>query len=482
MGTLPKKESQNVEFKTSFNEDVIETLVAFANTNGGKVLIGVANNGLPIKNFTIGDESIQQWLNEIKNKTQPSIIPDAGVVRYKGGKAVEFSVQEFPVKPVAFRGRYFKRVKNSNHQLSPIEISDMSMQTLQVSWDSYPAHGISMKDIDLDKVRDFIRKVNEKGRFHLSGTSEDGLRKLKLLRDGKISNAAALLFAKEDTIYNVHLGRFKTPSMIIDDRMLRLPLFEAVEETMKYIVSHIKFAFEIRGYPTSRTEIPEYPLDALRELVLNAVIHRDYMSPADIQIKIFDNRISFFNPGTLHSNINIEDLKTDSYSAYARNKLIAEAFYLTGDIEKYGSGFLRIRDAISAYPTMKIDFKEACGGFMATIFYTEQKMAKYATEGICEVAERAIINLDGVTEKVTVNADEVTEKVTVNADGVTENQQVILRNMVDNPAISAENLSIILGISLRKTKENISKLKAKNMIERVGPDKGGYWSVKNESF
>jgi ATP-dependent DNA helicase RecG len=254
------------------------------------------------------------------------------------------------------------------------------MQSLQLSWDSYPAQGASIKDIDLKKVRSFIKKVNEKARFNLSGVPEDDLKKLRLTRDGKISNAALLLFAKEDIIYNVHLGRFKTPSMIIDDRMLRLPLFEAVEETMKYIVSQIKFAFEIKGIPTQRTEIPEYPLDALRELVLNAVIHRDYLSPADIQIKIFDDRISFFNPGGLYGDLSVDDLKTDSYSAYARNKLIAEAFYLTGDIEKYGSGFLRIRDAISLYPTMKIDFKETGNGFMVTVSYTEQKTGTNVAE------------------------------------------------------------------------------------------------------
>ena len=124
------KENQQIEFKSGFNEDVIETLTAFANTNGGRVLVGVSNNGVPVKNFTIGEESLQQWLNEIKTKTQPSIIPNAEVIEYKGSDVVEFSVHEFPVKPVACRGRYFKRVKNSNHQLSPTEIADLNMQTL----------------------------------------------------------------------------------------------------------------------------------------------------------------------------------------------------------------------------------------------------------------------------------------------------------------------------------------------------------------
>ena len=453
---LPKKESLTVEFKTSFNEEVIETLSAFANTKGGKVLVGVANSGLPVKNFKIGEESIQQWLNEVKNKTQPSIIPNVEVINYKNNKVVEFSIQEFPVKPIAFRGRYFKRVKNSNHQLSPIEISDMNMQTLQVSWDSYPAQNTSMKDIDLKKVHEFINKVNEKGRFYLSGKHEADLNKLKLIRNGKISNAALLLFAKEEIIYNVHLGRFKTPSMIIDDRMLRLPLFEVVEETMKYIISQIKFAFEIKGMPTQRTEIPEYPLDALRELVLNAVIHRDYLSPTDIQIKIFDNYISFFNPGGLHSNLSVDDLKTDSYSAYARNKLIAEAFYLTGDIEKYGSGFLRIRDALSLYPTMKMDFKEIGGGFMVTVSYTKQKTST-------DIAENSI--------------EESGMKGGMKS-GMKNTADNILMLIRDNNSISISDISEKLDISRSAIQKHVENLKSKGLIERIGADKGGYWKVK----
>lgn len=126
-------ENQNIEFKSGFNDSVIETLTAFANTKGGKVYIGVNDKGNPIKNFATGKESTQNWLNEIKNKTQPSIIPDVESVVMEGKEINCLSVHEFPVKPVAFRGRYYKRVKNANHQLSAIEIANLSMQSLQVS-------------------------------------------------------------------------------------------------------------------------------------------------------------------------------------------------------------------------------------------------------------------------------------------------------------------------------------------------------------
>lgn len=107
-------EDSYTEYKSSFSDAVIETLTAFANTKGGKVLVGVDDTGKPIQGFTLGQETLQKWVNEVKNKTQPSIIADADVIRIKGVSIGELSVKEFPVKPVAFRGRYFRRIKNSN--------------------------------------------------------------------------------------------------------------------------------------------------------------------------------------------------------------------------------------------------------------------------------------------------------------------------------------------------------------------------------
>ncbi len=170
--------------------------------------------------------------------------------------------------------------------------------------------------------------------------------------------------------------------MIIDDKMVRATLFDAVEETMRIIISHLKVAFEITGKKIERTEIFEYPLEALRELVLNSIIHRYYTSPVDNQIKIFDQKMTIFNPGKLYGDLTIEQLKTDSYPSRTRNKLIAEAFYLTGDIEKYGSGYQRIRNAIKDYPTMNFDYEESGDGYMVTVDYRQQKQTTENREGV----------------------------------------------------------------------------------------------------
>lgn len=441
------KENQFAEFKNSFNDAVIETLVAFANTKGGKVYIGLDDHGIPSANFTLGKESLQQYLNEIKNKTQPSIIPDTEIKQIQGKEILELSIQEYPVKPVSCKGRYYKRISNANHQLTTIEIATMSMQSLHLSWDAYTVTGATFESLSLSKINKFVKRINFSGRFQLSGSSLENLTKLKLVQNTQITNAAVLLFSKKETSYNVHLGRFKTPSLIIDDKMLRGTLFEVVEEVMKYFFAQLKVAFEIKNNNTQRTEIFEYPIPALRELLLNALLHRDYLSPVDVQIKIFDQQISFYNPGKLFGNISIEDLLTNSYQSQTRNKLLAEAFYLTGDIEKYGSGFHRIKEEITHYPTMKFTYQEMGDGFLATLSYQTQKTNSLKS------------------------SEKSSEK------GSEKSSEKIITFIKENPSVTIQEMANMLNLTTRSVEKQLDKLKKTAQLKRTGPAKGGYWEI-----
>ena len=154
-------ENQHTEFKSSFNDAVIETVSAFVNTKGGKVYIGVDDLGQPIPNFSIGKESIQNWINEIKNKTQPGIIADIEPIVIQGKEIICVSVHEFPIKPVAFKGRYYQRVNGANHQLSSQEVADLHLKTYSSSWDYYPSQHYDIDSISLDKVVQFIDLANQ---------------------------------------------------------------------------------------------------------------------------------------------------------------------------------------------------------------------------------------------------------------------------------------------------------------------------------
>ena len=142
-------------------------------------------------------------------------------------------------------------------------------------------------------------------------------------------------------------------------------------------------------------------------------------------------------------------MQHDDYQASARNKLIVEAFYLTGDIEKYGTGYRRIREALKNYPTMKFDFKEIQGGFLAELSYQKQRLTENA--------------VDNVVENV--------------VDNVVENEQKTLALLKENNTLSAKEIANKLKITERTIQRYIKKLQEKKLIKRIGPAKGGHWEI-----
>jgi ATP-dependent DNA helicase RecG len=171
------------------------------------------------------------------------------------------------------------------------------------------------------------------------------------------------------------LRRFRIDkTQIIDDLMVETDLIGQVDEVMKFITRHISVRYEFEGKP-KRKEVWEYPLEAIREAVINAVVHRDYTAPSNVQVEIYDDRIEIWNPGRLLPGITIEDLYKKEHKSVIRNKLIAQIFYDIGYIEKYGSGTIKIIDLCKRGGIPLPEFKEVSGGFSVVFrkdIYTEE--------------------------------------------------------------------------------------------------------------
>lgn len=443
--TIQEGESQSVEFKSSFNIELIETLVAFANTKGGIVLLGVNDNG-QIQGVTPNTETLQSWINEVKTKTSPGLIPDIQIIDFEGKIVAVFLIQEYPVKPVASRGKYFKRVANSNHLLSVSEVVKLHLQSFNTSWDYHLNDHFKIEDLSLEKAQQAIDKINQTG-TKIFDDPLTFLIKNDLIRGEKITNAAYLLFTNRDTIITtIELGRFQTETVIKDTARTKSDILNQVDQVIDFVKKHINKEIIITGQPQNIQKW-QYPLEAIREIVINMIIHRDYRSSSDSIIKIFNDRIEFYNPGRLPDSIAIEDLFTNNYKSTPRNKQIADFCKSIGLIEKYGSGIRRIIDYFVQEKLPIPEFRNISEGFMVTVFTTEK------------------------TWKVT---DKVTNKVT---NKVTDNQALIIRFIDENPGISTNQLSDKIGISQRKIKENISKLKSAGLIKRIGPAKGGHWQI-----
>ena len=453
---IKQGESETIEFKTSFGKEVIESIVAFSNTKGGKVIVGINDNRI-ITGITVSDESIQNWLNQIKQNSNPQVIPDVQTLELNNRNIVVFDIMEYPIKPVAYRNKYFKRIANSNHLMSIEEITNEHLKTINSSWDFYPDPNHSIEDISLEKVNRFIGKIETRIENKIAHSPLEFLNKLEIIRNNQLTFGGYLLFAKDYcSISDVQVGRFKGQTTIIDSISLNNDLLTEADEIISFIKKNLMVEYFITGEP-QRTERFDYPLDAIREIVINMIVHRDYRDSSASIIKIFDDRIDFFNPGNLFGGITIELLLSGNYSSKTRNKLVAKVFKEIGLIERYGSGIIRIRRICKEYGIIEPKFEEVLNGFRVILF-------KEKLKAVGDVIQD---DIDRVTNKVT---DKVTNKVT-------DNQKKIIYLLREDSGITTVELAKKVGISQRKIKENIGKLKKIGLLSRIGPARGGYWEV-----
>ena len=250
-----------------------------------------------------------------------------------------------------------------------------------------------------------------------------------------MTKATELLFGNHHT--NIHLGRFKSQTTIIDDIMIRSPLIRAVDEAMDFIKRNISLGYIFGGDGLKRKDRWQYPIPALRELLLNAIVHRDYTNPTDVIIKIYDNSIEISNPGKLMGGLTVKKIKSGNYISQHRNKLLTETFYLTGDIEKYGTGFRRISEWFKSYPDLNYQINELSGFIQLKIF----------------------------SVNVPVN------------DTVNDRQSQIIKLIDKNKNITINELSVIFKVARLTIVRDLKKLKELNIIERIGSDKTGHWKI-----
>ncbi|MCF6158692.1 MAG: transcriptional regulator [wastewater metagenome] len=370
-------ETEVIEFKENLNESFYKNIAAFANAEGGFILLGIDKNG-QIKGMDSSSRFLEDLTNRIVNKL--SVYPDIETYDTKGKRVIMVKVSRSSY-PVSYEGRYYERVGNTTREMMPDKLQILFSRGKP--WDSLSGE-FSLKEIDVQTVQSFVNLAVETNRLSdasLNESPEMLLEKLDLLSEGKPTNGAVLLFWKNPQKYFINLcvriGRFKTETTIIDDKWLKGNLFQQFEETIATLKQLISVRYEIKGI--QREDIWDYPIPVLREAVLNALIHRDYFNVANfILIKVYDDRIWVSNPGGLPEGITVDELKRP-HKSYVRNPLIAKVFYLAGYIEHYGSGTVRMMEWMREAGLPEPDFKEEMGGFSVYFhkdIYTEPSLIK----------------------------------------------------------------------------------------------------------
>lgn len=397
---INKGESETLEFKTSLSlkDEIGACLSAFSNTSGGIVLIGVTDKG-ELTGVDIGANTIENEASYIKRHTDPQIFPSIKVLEINGKNIIAVEVDESNDKPVFFKKHAHKRVGKSNQRMSSSEMRKLAHEDVpNLLWDAKTCEDASLDDIDEKKVRWFLKEAKKQRGLDIEEDMllEEALMRLKLMKTDNLTNASVLLFGKDPQNFfiqsEVKCIRFKGTKVtapMIDMKVIEGDLIDQIKEVEKFIFNHISLASWIEDLKIQRQEKWEYPPRAIREALVNSIVHRDYTSTSKVQIRIFDDRMEFWNPGRLPDGWNIETLKRE-HESKPFNPSIAKSFFWIKYVEDVGTGTNKIIDWCVDWglPATEFEFK---GSSIVVIFRKSKLTDEYLGQlGLNERQKKAV--------------------------------------------------------------------------------------------
>jgi len=447
---IKEGEGLAVEFKEHFTPRIDEDIVAFANTKGGVIILGVRDDR------TVSGEKLTNDLKARINSIARNCNPPITVKIKQVHDIVIIETPQGDEKPYSCSSGYFRRLDGTTQKMTNHELRVMFQEHEVMSFEEKVNKDATWDDISKEKIRNFLK---EAGIDIKRVVSRDILASLSMSRDNKITNVGALMFAFKvekfiphaESIFASFKGTDKTN--IYDRNDVKDDLLIQFNEAVAFLKKHLNVRSEIRGF--NRFDIYEIPLDALREAVVNAIVHRNYaIKGTSIYVRIFDNRVEIENPGGLPDGITKRDF---GKSSVRRNPIIADMFHRMGKVERMGSGIERMRDLMRdaglKEPVFEMDT------FFRVTFYRDPRYSLKA-----DIVAFANTKGGGSKEK------KLGEKLG-------ENQNKILESIIKNKFVTIPELSRMLGISTTAVENNLAKLKTKKILKRIGPDKGGHWEI-----
>jgi len=334
-------EGYTLEFKRSGTSHLGRELCAFANASGGRLLIGVDDQGAIVG---VADHNrLKSAVQSIARQIEPAVLIDIESV----ANVLVVTIPEQHNKPYSDSGRFYLREGANCQQLGRNEIRDFYFREGLLHYDEMPCHKFNMP-LDLDRVP--FESFAKRARIPEDIDHLQALENLRLVNNGQMTNAGAWLLAEDIRAFHstaiVMCGLFMgtTKVKILDSKLLAYDPYRNHREAVNYILSKINTEFIIKA-PT-REERPELPEEALREAVANAVAHRDYRSNANIEVCIFHDRVEIVNPGGLPAGMKLRDLGVKSIP---RNPLLFSMLHRMDVVEHIGSGIKRMRRICKEY-------------------------------------------------------------------------------------------------------------------------------------
>lgn len=406
----PELESSTVEWKSSFpeKEQIIKTIIGFCNRFGGKLVIGIANNGeiTGIKESE-AEEQMEHLDKMIYESSAPPIIPLVHSQRI-GDKVIlliEVSSgmnKPYYIKSLGMEKGVFVRLGRSTMKANADMIEELKWSSRGLHYDVSSLYHTTMNDLDMGAIEDFfsIRKGSKKNSINAILASFNIIHEEH--KSKYLTVTGTLLFGKQPEKHLseafIICSRFSGTSgrTAIASQDCTGTLFEQFEMAFAFILKHLHHSFVIRG--KKREEKLEIPEIALREALLNAIVHRNYHIQAPIKVAIYDNRIEIFSPGDFPGPINTSNLL--SGLTYIRNPGISKIFRQAKYIEKLGSGF---HNLFNSYEDWGLKIPEVIEGenFIKCILPREKKQKSLHSEVSSD--EEKILKLFNQIEELTIS-------------------------------------------------------------------------------
>ncbi len=372
-------EGPGLEFKRTTGElsRGLETICAFLNTEGGQVLFGVGPKGT-IEGQQVSSQTLHEITQAFSRFEPPAVIK---IERVKIGKGREILVLNPKIDseslPFTFDGRPYERVGNTTRKMPQHRYESLLFERAHATrrWENQPAEGVRLKDLDHEEIL-ATREAAIAQRRISAGTSRDIgdiLDRLGLRVDGKITQAAQVLYGTKFLPYYAQcllkMGRFrgtKITGEIVDNKQEHLHAFAVVREGMAFLDRTLPLGARFPEGKIFREDRLPIPPNALREILLNAVMHRDYSDyGGHIAIAIFDDRVEIRSAGKLPAGVTVDQLSGPHLSKL-RNLLIAGTFHRTGAVEIWGRGTDRVVDECKQHGIDPPIFEERQGFLIVT--------------------------------------------------------------------------------------------------------------------
>ena len=336
-------ESQNIEFKVTWRDEYLKWICGFANAYGRTIFIGKDDKG-----NVVDLKDAKKLLEEIPNKVRDTlgILVDINFHQTDIGNFIEILVEQYPY-PVNYKGQYHYRSGSTKQELKGAALDKFLLQKKGKRWDGVPVPNVTVNDLKQDTF-DFFRKralrsqrIDEDG---LVDSNEHLIENLQLKEDNYLKRASILLFhpnpEKFITGAYVKIGYFESDSDLRFQDEIHGNLFEQIEKTIELLFTkYIKALISYEGL--NRVETYEYPKEAIREALLNAVAHKDYSGGVPIQISVYKDKLMIWNEGQLPENWTVKNL-LEKHASRPYNPDIANALFRSGYIESWGRGTIKI--------------------------------------------------------------------------------------------------------------------------------------------